>query len=150
MQRRLRSNFPLILCPFVAQKLKFTSKHEGLYGLYDCSFAMKDCEVSMTSSALQTLSRTKFYFWNQIVLQKLATVKIVPAVLLHLPLPLLYRLLLLLRPLPQDDEHASKKTKTANDKPSGWAAGMREALVSSGPRGYAVVRSSTRSSVFTV
>ena len=90
---------------------------------------MKDCEVSTSLSGMQTLSRTKFYFGRHIVLQKLATVNIVPAVLLHLPL-LMLRRLLLLRPLPQADEHASKKkTKTANNEPSGCAAGIRKALV---------------------
>ena len=64
---------------------------------------------------MQKLSRTKFHFGNQIVLQKLATVKFVPAVLLHLPLLMLHRLLL--RLLPQADEHANKKNEDSKQRP---------------------------------
>ena len=55
------------------------------------------------------------HFGNLIVRQTLAAVKSVPAVLLHLPLLLLYRLLLR-RPLPQADEQADKKNEDSKQR----------------------------------
>ena len=59
----------------------------------------------------------------------------IPAVILHLPLPLLYRILLLLRPLPQADEHANKKNEDSKKRTLGlgrWDA--RGANIRQAPR----------------
>ena len=65
---------------------------------------------------MQKLSRTKSHLGNEIVRQTLAAVKSVPAVSLHLPLPMLCRILISLRPPHHADEHANKNNEDSKER----------------------------------